>query len=214
MNKTEAKKIVAVMMATYGNFKPEDPDMTAEVWANVFNDIPYQTLNAALSVYIREDKTGFAPVPGQLMDLIVKATSEEPLDESGAWALIKKAAANSNYNAEREFDALPKMVQRALGSPAILQGMGMMDETEMSYQRNQFIQNYRGMVAREQEVKRYPVAFQKQIAEVNKNQFQIESLRNPVPQIEQKEPESKGVPMPEWAREKMRELEEKFGGNR
>lgn len=75
MTETEAKKIIASMMVSFGNYRPVDVDYVAHEWSKYLSDYTYEQISSALKEYILTEKTGFAPSIGQLTNL-VKAQKE------------------------------------------------------------------------------------------------------------------------------------------
>ena len=69
MTKAEAKALLQIVAGLYPNWKPENLGMTVNVWASVLEDEDAQTMAAALKIFAKEDKAGFAPAPGQLLAL-------------------------------------------------------------------------------------------------------------------------------------------------
>ncbi len=45
MTKTEVKKVIAVMMATYPNYKPINVDIVVEVWTDMLGRYTYEQVN-------------------------------------------------------------------------------------------------------------------------------------------------------------------------
>ena len=75
MTETDAKKIIASMMVSFGNYRPIDVDYVAREWSKYLSDYTYDQISSALKEYILTEKTGFAPSIGQLVNL-VKAQKE------------------------------------------------------------------------------------------------------------------------------------------
>lgn len=146
MNTTEAKKIIAVMIATYPSYNVADVDYTASIWADAFNDISYEVVSIALRNYIRSDTSSFAPTPGVLMASVHKISQPQELSEMQAWSLVLKAIRKSTYYAEEEFNKLPESVKKAIGTPTQLRSMaldgGFNEEVAMS----NFQRSYRAIV--------------------------------------------------------------------
>lgn len=157
MNKVEAKKIIASMMVFYPNYNPGDIDITADAWADVMSEYEYALISSALKSYIRSNSSGFAPAPGQLMDIIHSITVPEELNEMEAWALVSKALRNGCYGAEQEFEQLPPLVQKAVGAPSQLHNWSQTDiESVENVIQSNFMRTYRAVLAREKEISKMP----------------------------------------------------------
>lgn len=117
MTREEAKKIVMVIASTYPNWHPLDMSFTVNAWASMLESFTYQEISAALKAFILSDTSGFAPSVGQIIGLLDRVGNSQEPNEMEAWTLVSNALRRSTYYAESEFDKLPEIVQRAVGSP-------------------------------------------------------------------------------------------------
>ena len=84
--------------------------------------------------------------------MAMKLSAPESLTEMEAWTLVSRAARNSAYHAEREFEKLPPAVQQAVGGPEQLRAWAMMDTSEFeSVVASNFMRTYRTVQERERE---------------------------------------------------------------
>nr|DAE85373.1 MAG TPA: replisome organizer [Bacteriophage sp.] len=157
------------MMATYPNFKLVDVDFAANTWANILSDCTYDQASLALKAYIRSDSSGFAPSPGQLIDKMQNFVSEKELNEIEAWSLVNRAIKNSGYNSVEEFEKLPGIVKRAVGSPEQLRAWALDCSYNESVVSSQFMRTYRIESARKIELKKLPSYMNDIIKAVNEN---------------------------------------------
>ena len=155
MTTKEIAQLVYVVKAaypkTYEHFTNKDFENLILAWQMVLEDYTYQQAAAGLKTYLASDTKGFPPSPGQVVDCIHKVIKPQTGELTGleAWALVRRAIANSNYNAEAEFERLPAAVQRAVGSPANLREMAVLDiEQVETVEQSHFIRNYEGMIKR------------------------------------------------------------------
>lgn len=157
MTGKETKKIIAVMMVSFPNYKPVDIDSAVEVWTDMLSGYTYEQISMALRVYIQTDTSGFAPSIGQLIDKVRNVTDAEELTEMEAWSLVSKALRNGYYGAEKEFEKLPLLVQKAVGEPSQLRNWSQtsMESVENVIQSN-FMRTYRAVVRQEKEMKKMP----------------------------------------------------------
>ena len=128
----ETKKILAYIEALFPTFEVSDPMTTAEAWHLELKDYPAEQIMAALKIYIKTSNTAFAPSPSQLIGAMKSVRHSEELTEGEAWAMVKKAIRDSGYHAKERFDELPPIVQKAVGSPSMLQQWGMTDSDEVN----------------------------------------------------------------------------------
>lgn len=168
MVESETKKIIAVMMVSFPNYKPTNIDYTAKVWADMLEEYTYKQIDRALRAYIQTDTSGFAPSIGQLIDKVHTIEKPEQLSEMEAWSLVSRALRNGYYGAEQEFDKLPRIVQKAVGTPSQLRNWSQtsIESIENVIQSN-FMRTYRAVVSREKEIEKMPVRIQEVIKTVN-----------------------------------------------
>lgn len=149
MTITETKKILATIMVAYPNFKPVNVDATANVWFNAMNDFEYGQVSMALQNYIRSDESGFAPSIGQLVKQIKIISVPDCLNEIAAWSLVRNAISNSGYNSVSEFEKLPELVQRAVGSPGQLRQWALDENYNEQVASSNFMRTYRAVTEKE-----------------------------------------------------------------
>ena len=120
MTRDETKRIIQIMCATYPNWHPSDLSSTVDAWHLMLEEYPYQEIAVALKAYITSDTSGFAPSVGQIIGKLKLIAAPEQLNEMQAWSMVSKAIRNGTYGAEAEFEKLPEVVQKAVGTPANL----------------------------------------------------------------------------------------------
>lgn len=165
----ETRKIIAVLMVAYPNYKPINIDFTVSVWTDILSDYCYSEVDMAIKAYISTDTSGFAPAIGQVIDKIKSITTPRQMTDAEAWALVRKAISDSSYNAKDRFNELPVTCQRAVGSPAQLRMWAL----DASYNENvvssNFMRSYRTEVARQNELSRMPSEVRQIIEKINNN---------------------------------------------
>lgn len=110
----ETGKIMRVLKANYRNWDADRDTML--LWAQMFADDSVEVVASAVKAFISTDTKGFAPVIGQIKSIIAKAQAND-MGEMEAWNLICKAASNGKYGAYEEYEALPPILQKIVGSP-------------------------------------------------------------------------------------------------
>lgn len=204
MTVNDARKIIAVMLVSYPNFKPIDTELMATIWADMLNEYSYEQVSVALKCYITTDTSGFAPSIGQLIDKLKTVEQPQELNELQAWGLVRKAINNSGYHSEEEFAKLPPLVQKAVGTPGQLKQWGMSDiESIETVAQSNFMRTYRAVAKREDEVSRMPIEIRKLIKQ-NEPKIMIEYTS--VKAIEDKNREWK--PMSDEIQAKLDKLKE------
>lgn len=165
----ETRKIIAVLMVAYPNYKPINIDFTVSVWTDMLSDYSYSEVDMAIKAYISTNTSGFAPAIGQVIDKIKSITTPRQMTDAEAWALVRKAISDSSYNAKDRFNELPVTCQRAVGSPAQLRMWAL----DASYNENvvssNFMRCYRTEVTRQSELSRMPSEVRQIIEKINNN---------------------------------------------
>lgn len=125
--------IHAVYPAHFTRFTERDMEDQIAAWRGVLEDYSYIQASAGLKAFLASDTKGFPPVPGQVIDFIRRAMEPEAEQATNPEliALIRRALANSGYNSEAEFDRLPEICQRAVGTPHNLEEWCRLDNREV-----------------------------------------------------------------------------------
>lgn len=150
MTKEQCLQLLTLMMTLYPNhFKA--PEKAAQVmlgpWHAVLGDFDIREASEGLYWYARNERSGFPPSTGQIVEGIVQTRSVKRgdfLSEPEAWALVERAMRDSIYHAEEQFGSLPPIVRRAIGSPAVLTQMALVDKDGVN--RGQFREAYESAV--------------------------------------------------------------------
>lgn len=131
---TSVLKILKVSYpAFYSKFSRDDMVAVLDLWTEMFADDDIRVVKVALFKLIETHK-GYPPdiaaLKEKIRELVVAATGE-PTDEE-LWQMLRKAASNGYYGAREEFDRLPRVVQRYLGSPSALRDLAVLDEKTLN----------------------------------------------------------------------------------
>ncbi len=169
----ETRKIIAVLMVAYPNYKPINIDFTVSVWTDMLSDYSYLEVDMAIKAYISTDTSGFAPAIGQVIDKIKSITTPRQMTDAEAWSLVRKAISDSSYNATDRFNELPLTCQRAVGSPAQLRMWALDTAYNENVVSSNFMRNYRTEVARQNELDRMPKKIRQIIQKINNNNSKL-----------------------------------------
>lgn len=162
MDKKETTKIIAVLMAAYPNFlnnkTRQDIEMTINVWNSMLEDYSYKEISLAIKMCISQNGD-FAPSIGKVIKYIdmINSKDKNEMTEVEAWGLVRKAISNSGYNSEREFNKLPRAIQKAIGNAEVLKNWSQetIDGIEKVIGSN-FMRSYRASCDRQREYKALP----------------------------------------------------------
>ena len=172
MNNQETTKIMSVLHAAYPTFyrnvSQYDAEVAARLWAKMFEDEPYKLVEAAVMQHIATDKKGFPPHIGAIKDAVYKLRQPEgEMSEMEAWS------------AERNFEKLPKLLQRIVGSPEQLAAWAHLDESEVeTVVQSNFMRSYKARAQHERERELLPSSLQTAVRELI-DKVEIKALEAP-----------------------------------
>ena len=200
MNKQETMMIMSVLQAAYPTFYRNvsqcDAEAAVNLWAKMFEDEPYKLVEAAVMQHIATDKKGFPPHIGAIKDAVYKLRQPEgEMSEMEAWAIISHAlhdASNSpssrimrngvldpRTSAERQFEKLPELLQRIVGSPEQLAAWACMDEGDIeTVVQSNFMRSYRVRAQHERERQLMPSSIKEAVQQLI-DKTEIKSLNAP-----------------------------------
>lgn len=181
----ETRKIIAVLMVAYPNYKPINIDFTVSVWTDMLSDYSYSEVDMAIKAYISTDTSGFAPAIGQVIDKIKSITTPRQMTDAEAWSLVRKAISDSGYNATARFNELPPACQRAVDSPSQLRMWAQDTEFNENVVSSNFMRCYRTEIARQREIDRMPSEIRQMIDKVNNNSKLLQDKQANLPEITQ-----------------------------
>ena len=156
MTREETIKVLAVLKAAYPAFyrgmKADELNGIVNLWASQFEGDDYKTVGAAVQAHIATDTKGYPPHIGAIKEAIRKITQPDEMSEMEAWSYVASALRNSGYNSVAEFDKLPPVVRRIVGSPSQLREWALMDsDTVQSVVQSNFMRSYRARAQHERE---------------------------------------------------------------
>lgn len=217
MTRKQIQDFLAMIQATYPNFNPPSKTAAVNAWTLALEDYDEKSVHMAFKLYMQTNTSGFAPVPGQIIDKIHTVTRPQELNEMEAWSLVHKAICNSTYNSVSEFEKLPPLVQRAVGLPDSLREWAMTENLNHEVVMSNFQRAYKAELKRHEELQKMPQnvrnliekanvgSYSAQIAE--KRQQDIESASDRKKgEIKALEMKHEGIPMPEKYKERLEDM--------
>lgn len=160
MTRDEVKMILMRIQTTYPNWKPQgDLSLVIDVWHEYLEAYTYQEILGAVKSYVLSDVSGFAPTVGQLVGKLhgMMKSIEPDVGALEAWSMVSKALRNGYYGAEQEFEKLPPLVQKAVGSPMNLRNWSQSDLKSIeTVVMSQFLSAYKAECKREAEFSMIP----------------------------------------------------------
>lgn len=214
MTKNEVVKLLMTIQTFYPNYQVENKEFTINAWYSIIGDCDYKPMEKALRAYITTDTSGFAPSIGQLINKLHEVQSPQELNEMEAWLLVSKALRNGTYGAVKEFNKLPPLVQKAVGSPDNLRNWAQTDsESIENVVQSNFMRTYRTVVNRAKEYRKMPKDIQALIESTNRSSYsaQIGSKNQQTIKLSLEDNKSqnkpiKGVPMPKEIKERIEQM--------
>lgn len=208
MTEKEVRQLLAMTQAVYPNYNPPSKEAAVNAWLMCLSEYDNNVVMAAFKAYMTTNTSGFAPTPGQLIEILQTLTQPSELNELEAWSIVRKALRNCGYNAEQEFAKLPTVVQKTVGTPQQLKIWACDSEFNENVVSSNFIKTYRTEVKRATELNKMSSDVRKLIETVNTNsisaQITSENKRTISLSLEDKKTEEtrkmevrNSVPMPE-----------------
>ena len=156
MTRDETIDLLSVLKAAYPNFYRDmtrkDADHVIDLWFDMFKDEPAGLVALAVKRHIATDTKGFPPHIGAIKDSIIKIQQPEEMTEIEAWNMVRNAIRSYSWDAKEQFDKLPPVLQRLVGSPNQLMEWAQMDpETVSSVVASNFQRSYKARAANERE---------------------------------------------------------------
>lgn len=189
MTREDTMELLMTMQAAYPNYHVADKTVAINTWHLMLHGYDKPVVMGALQAFILSDTKGFAPSIGQIVEKIQTTTQPLELNEMEAWDLVAKAVRNGNYGAEEEFEKLPPMVQKAVGSPGqIAKWAGIPSDELHTVGQSNFLRSYRAILIREKEQEKLPPKLR---------QLSVATVAALEDHAEPEEPKSEGTPMPE-----------------
>lgn len=171
MDRTETVKVLSVLRAAYPQFYAKqtagDLNGIVALWTDMFADEPYQLVAAATKALIKTRSSNFPPTIGEVSEKVRQISTPEGMTEAEAWALVAAAIRNGTYGAEKEFNALPPMLQRLVGSPRQLKEWAAMDADAVnSVVASNFQRSYKARAKSDQEYQALPSSVKGYVAAI------------------------------------------------
>ena len=165
MTRAETKQILAVLRAAYPNFyrNVTDSDVkdTINLWTSLFEDDDAILVAAAVKSIIVANARDFPPNIGTIKEQMRKLAQDDDISEMEAWAKISAACRNGIYGAQEEFNKLPYMLQKIVGSPKQLTEWALLDADSLqSVVASNIQRSFRTVQQREQERSKLPQSVQ------------------------------------------------------
>lgn len=177
MTMQETGIIMDILVTAYPRFyagkDAPDPRKVMSLWAEMFRDDPVELVAAAVKALIATDEKGFPPHIGAVKASMRKLVQPDEMTEMEAWRLVRRAIRGASMSpssrlitaegidnrtsAQKNFEALPPILQRVVGTPEQLAAWEQVedDKIETVIQSN-FMRSYRARAQQEREFQALP----------------------------------------------------------
>lgn len=147
MTREEFKVIAKGMKAvfTQPSFIP-DAD-AFDVWYGLLSDLPYDIAKTAVQAYMMQNKS--VPTIADIREIALNMQSDNVENDTEAWDIVYKAICNSTYNSAAEFEKLPPMIQKAVGSSNQLRSWAIDEDFNAGVESSNFKKVYRQVQEKE-----------------------------------------------------------------
>lgn len=129
MTKQETAMIITMLQSNYPDaHKNMDTRLVkgmVDTWYLIFRNDPLELVQGAVLAHMATDTNPFMPNVGVIRKkmLEIAATQEQKANDitpHEAWMQVYEAICNSAYHSREEFEKLPTLTQRLIGSPSQL----------------------------------------------------------------------------------------------
>ena len=171
MTKKEMAEILTMMQTNYPDeFKDKSDSYIngkINLWLMSFRDDNYTDVLTAVMAHINTDTNRFMPPVGVIKAKLVEIRTGDEMTPQEAWELVSRATRNSTYNSGEEFDKLPPVVQRIVGSPMQLKEWAAMEADSLqSVVASNFQRSYKVRATKEREFLALPSAVQEAMTQI------------------------------------------------
>jgi len=181
MTREETQAVLALLRVAYPNFykdlKKAEADEIINLWAAMFADDEPQIVTEAVKAMISTLR--YPPTIADVKEKIRLITSPETMTEIEAWNLVYDAIQTSNYNAKENFNRLPLIIQKLVGSPNQLKEWAVMDaDTVKSVIQSNFMRSYTARAKAEAQREMLPGSTKKLMLELSEKFKMIEEPKD------------------------------------
>lgn len=178
MNREETAAIMSIFQAAYPHFykgkSPEELQAALNLWAMMFADDPAKLVTEAVKALLTT--LVYPPTIADVKAKILLLTRPPDMTEQEAWNRVYGAIQSANYHAQENFDNLPPILQKLVGSPNQLREWAQMDsETLKSVVSSNFNRSYTARIKQDKEYQILPQS-NKQIIQGLTGKFNMPAL--------------------------------------
>lgn len=153
MNRNQIIDIFKILRTTYprfyANITKQEAEDTIDLWLEMFKHENPELVIMAVKHLINTFK--FPPTIADVKEAMYKLTKTEEETPAELWNTIRKAIQRSSYYAAEEFEKLPELAKKYVGSPDQLREWAIDMEYNDAVARGQFFKQIEVIKQREKE---------------------------------------------------------------
>ena len=154
MDSKQFGELALIMKAAYHSQNFLIDKKSVAVWFELLKDMDYEVCKQAVLRHISMSK--FPPTIADIRGAASENKHHNDYEAEKAWDMVYKAIGNSNYNSVEEFEKLPPLAQKVVGSPGNLRELAMADEESVLCEKGRFVRKYDIYAQREKEFDEMP----------------------------------------------------------
>lgn len=155
MDREQAIKILKILKTAYPKFyadmNKQEAEDTINLWIDMFKHENVNLVLLAVKNLINTFK--WPPTIADVKEEMYKLTEQEKQTPVEIWNLIKAAIRNSGYYSYEEFNKLPEIAQKFVGSPNQLKEWALATDYNDGVIKGQFLKQFEILQKREKEEK-------------------------------------------------------------
>lgn len=169
MEKNKIAEFLMVLKTFFPKFftslSVNEMENTMKAWNLILGDYSNEQIQAGLKFFLITNTKGFPPTPGEMIEAISKVSS--PADNmptaEECWLKIKNAVSNSTYHSVEEYNNLPDICKKLIGSSSILQNYAdISPEYLETVVKSNFLKSYQALAIKEKEAEKMKLIGTKQ----------------------------------------------------
>ena len=158
MEKVEVIELFAAISNLYPNSRSyaNADDIMITTWTTMLKDL--QKMDVSIALKVHASKSPLPPSISDIRKIVAELHAEDnPMSGMDAWNLVIRAVRRSAYRSNEEFNKLPDVCKRLVGSPTQLREWAMVDDpTVLSVAKSQFLKAFEQQKTRESELQLLP----------------------------------------------------------
>jgi len=155
MNREQAIMVLKILKTAYPRFyadmNKQEAEDTINLWLDMFKHENPQLVLGAVKNLINSFK--FPPTIADIKEEMYKLTTVEKQTPAELWNVLKSAIRRSGYYSYEEFEKLPEVVQKFVGSPNQLKEWALATDFNDGVVKGQFFKQIEILEKREKEEK-------------------------------------------------------------